>query len=108
MVPLLHACLVENPRVCGFRQAVHAVREEREVGLQMFTNIVCYNFFPFLKVVDRDESHYQCVLRDGKYFLVNSLAFSGILSRLLFEIPNKCSLISVPIGSKFSAVQSLM
>ena len=32
MVPLLHACLVENPRVCGIRHAVPSVREEREVG----------------------------------------------------------------------------
>ena len=34
MVPLLHACLVENPRVCGIRRAAHSVTEEREV-LQM-------------------------------------------------------------------------
>ena len=27
----LHACLAENPRICGMRQAVHPVREEREV-----------------------------------------------------------------------------
>ena len=32
MVPLLHACLSENPRVCGFQHAAHSVREEREVG----------------------------------------------------------------------------
>ena len=37
MVPLLHACLVENPQVCGIRRAAHSVTEEREV-LQMNLN----------------------------------------------------------------------
>ena len=31
MVPLLHACLAEHPRVCGMRQGIHSLQEEREV-----------------------------------------------------------------------------
>lgn len=57
MVPLFHACLVENPRVCGIQHAAHPVMEEREV-------------------LDRNEEHYKCVLRAGQYFLVNVLAFN--------------------------------
>eukprot|EP00090_Calanus_glacialis_P003580 TRINITY_DN12636_c0_g1_i1.p1 TRINITY_DN12636_c0_g1~~TRINITY_DN12636_c0_g1_i1.p1 ORF type:complete len:160 (-),score=30.33 TRINITY_DN12636_c0_g1_i1:140-619(-) len=71
MVPLLHACLVENPRVCGIRRAAHSVTEERE------------DF-------DRVEDHFECVKREGQYFLVNVLA------------------LSVPVGSKFSAITDLI
>ena len=44
MVPLFHACFVENPRVCGIRHAVHSVREEREV--RKFNEILYLVFFP--------------------------------------------------------------
>ena len=42
-----------------------------------------------------DESHYHCVW-SSKYFLVNSLAFSGNIFKLLFVSP-KCSLFQSPL-----------
>ena len=37
MVPLFHACLAENPRVCGMQQGIHQVQEERQVRLENFS-----------------------------------------------------------------------
>ena len=62
-VPLFNACLSERPRVCGMDQGVHSVQEERQV-------------------VDKDETHYRCILRNGRFFLVNSLAFSGNMQEM--------------------------
>jgi len=42
------------------------------------------------EVVDRTENHYKCILREGYFFLVNILS------------------LSVPNGSKFSAVPDLI
>ena len=40
-----------------------------------------YNYlilFFSCQVIDRVEEHYQCVKREGQYFLVNVLALSGM------------------------------
>ena len=71
MVPLFHACLAEDPRVCGFVHGVFDVDEERQS-------------------VEKDGLHYRCKLREGKFFIVNALAFS------------------VPIGNDLSAVPDLV
>ena len=75
MVPLLHACLVENPRVCGITHGAHSITEEREVRFLEFDNFI---LILLQKVLARNEEHFDCVLRGGQFFLVNVLAFSGI------------------------------
>ena len=59
-VPLFHACMAENPVVCCIRNSVHQVREERQI-------------------VEQTGIHYKCLSRKGTYFLVNPLAYSGIV-----------------------------
>ena len=56
-VPLFHACLAENPKVCDVENSNHCVREERQT-------------------VVHTGLHYKCDLRAGTYFLVNPLALS--------------------------------
>ena len=69
MVPLFHACLAENPRVCGFNQGAFDVNEERQT-------------------VEKDGLHYQCELRKGKFFIVNVLAFSVPVGNDLSAVPD--------------------
>ena len=100
MVPLLHACLAEHPRQCSIQHALHSVTEEREVKFfndKMLINIKAFH----LKVVDRTENHYKCILREGHFFLVNILSLSGkyillnelFLTPILFQFPLDLSLV---------------
>ena len=66
-VPLFHACMAENPVVCCIRNSVHQVREERQI-------------------VDQTGIHYKCLSRKGTYFLVNPLAYSGIVLIKIFPL----------------------
>ena len=56
-VPLLHACYAEDRPTCRFKVDFVDVTEERQT-------------------VRKEKLHFQCQGRQGKIFLVNSMAFS--------------------------------
>ena len=102
MVPLLHACLAEHPRQCSIQHALHSVTEEREV--KFFNNKMLFNMEAFLmKVVDRTENHYKCILREGQFFLVNILSLSG-----KYILLNEPELFLIPMLFQFPLHQSFV
>ena len=76
--------------------------EEREI--KFFNDKMLFNIKAFyLKVVDRTENNYKCILRVGQFFLVNILSLSGkyillnepelFLIPILFQFPLDLSLV---------------
>ena len=72
-------------------------REVKFINDKMLFNIKAFH----LKVVDRTENHYKCILREGQFFLVNILSLSGkyillnelFLTPILFQFPLDLSLV---------------
>ena len=76
--------------------------QRRETGWIWYSALLVLTIYYFNQDVIQTGTNFSCIMRPGRFFLVNALAFAGIFKQYIFIYANNN--FSVDLGCSYSAV----